>query len=84
MKEERTMYDVRYALTKRAIDKVLVEGSEFKDKDLVIVKGECAFSRVGHDLFFAEEDAKKAVNEKVKKKILSLEKQLEKLKTLKF
>ncbi len=84
MKEERTMYDVRYALTKRTIDKVLVEGSEFKDKDLVIVKGECAFSRVGHDLFFTEEEAKKAVNEKVKKKILSLKKQLEKLKTLKF
>lgn len=85
MKEERTMYDVHYALTKGTIDKVIVEGSgELKDKDLVIVKGECAFSRVGHDLFFAEEDAKKAVNEKVKKKILPLEKQLEKLKTLKF
>lgn len=42
------------------------------------------FSKVGSDVFFTEEDAKKAVNEKVKKKILSLEKQLEKLKTLKF
>lgn len=43
MKEERTMYDVRYALTKGTINKVIVEGSEFKDKDLVIVKGECVF-----------------------------------------
>jgi hypothetical protein len=44
MKEERTMYDVRYALTNGTIDKVIVEGSgELKDKDLVIVKGECVF-----------------------------------------
>lgn len=43
MKEERTMYDVRYALTKGTINKVTVEGSEFKNKDLVIVKGECVF-----------------------------------------
>lgn len=76
MKEERIMYDVRYALTNGTINKVIVEGSEFKNKDLVIVKGECVFSKVGSDVFFTEEDAKKAVNEKVKKKILSLENSL--------
>ena len=44
MKEERIMYDVRYAFTNGTIDKVIVEGSgELKDKDLVIVKGECVF-----------------------------------------
>lgn len=43
MKEERIMYDVRYALTKGTINKVIMEGSEFKNKDLVIVKGECVF-----------------------------------------
>lgn len=43
MKEERIMYDVRYALTKGTINKVTVEGSEFKNNDLVIVKGECVF-----------------------------------------
>lgn len=84
MKEERTMYDVRYALTNGTINKVIVEGSEFKNKDLVIVKGECVFSRVGSDVFFTEEEARKGTNEKVRKRILSLEKQLEKLKTLKF
>lgn len=78
------MYDVRYALTKGIINKVTVEGSEFKDKDLVIVKGECVFSRVGSDVFFTEEEARKRINEKVRKRILSLEKQIEKLKTLKF
>lgn len=81
---KRTMYDVRYALTKGTINKVIVEGSEFKDKDLVIVEGECAFSRIGSDVFFTEEEARKGVNEKVRKRILSLEKQIEKLKTLKF
>lgn len=84
MKEERTMYDVRYALTNGTINKVIVEGSEFKNKDLVIVKGECVFSRVGSDVFFTEEEARKGANEKVRKRILSLEKQIEKLKTLKF
>lgn len=84
MKEERTMYDVRYALTKGTINKVIVEGSEFKNKDLVIVKGECVFSRVGSDVFFTEEEARKGTNEKVRKRILSLEKQIERLKALKF
>lgn len=84
MKEERTMYDVRYAFTNGTINKVIVEGSEFKNKDLVIVKGECAFSRIGSDVFFTEEEARKSVNGKIRKRILSLEKQLEKLKTLKF
>lgn len=85
MKEERTMYDVRYALTNGTIDKVIVEGSgELKDKDLVIVKGECVFSIVGSDVFFTEEEARKRTNEKIRKRILSLEKQIEKLKTLKF
>lgn len=84
MKEERIMYDVRYALTNGTINKVIVEGSKFKNKDLVIVKGECVFSRVGSDVFFTEEEARKGTNEKVRKRILSLEKQLEKLKTLKF
>lgn len=84
MKEERTMYDVRYALTNGTINKVIVEGSEFKSKDLVIVKGECVFSRVGSDVFFTEEEARKGANEKVRKRILSLEKQIERLKALKF
>lgn len=84
MKEERIMYDVRYALTNGTINKVIVEGSEFKNKDLVIVKGECVFSRVGSDVFFTEEEARKGTNEKVRKRILSLEKQIEKLKTLNF
>lgn len=84
MKEERIMYDVRYALTKGTINKVTVEGSEFKNKDLVIVKGECVFSRVGSDVFFTEEEARKGANEKVRKRILSLEKQIERLKALKF
>lgn len=84
MEEERTMYDVRYALTKGTINKVTVEGSEFKNKDLVIVKGECVFSRVGSDVFFTEEEARKSANERVGKRILSLEKQIERLKTLKF
>ena len=84
MKEERTMYDVRYALTNGTINKVIVEGSEFKNKDLVIVKGECVFSRVGGDVFFTEEEARKSVNGKVRKRILSLEKQIERLKALKF
>ena len=84
MKEERTMYDVRYALTKGTINKVTVEGSEFKNKDLVIVKGECVFSRAGSDVFFTEEEARKSANERVRKRILSLEKQIERLKTLKF
>lgn len=84
MKEERTMYDVRYALTNGTINKVIVEGSEFKNKDLVIVKGECVFSRVGCDVFFTEEEARKSVNGKVRKRILSLEKQIERLKALKF
>lgn len=43
MREKRTMYDARYALTNGTINKVTVEGSEFKNKDLVIVKGECVF-----------------------------------------
>lgn len=43
MREKRTMYDARYALTNGTINKVIVEGSEFKNKDLVIVKGECVF-----------------------------------------
>lgn len=84
MKEERIMYDVRYALTKGTINKVTVEGSEFKNKDLVIVKGECVFSKVGSDVFFTEEEARKSVNERVRKRILSLEKQIERLKALKF
>lgn len=84
MKEERIMYDVRYALTNGTINKVIVEGSEFKNKDLVIVKGECVFSRVGSDVFFTEEEARKGVNGKVRKRILSLEKQIERLKALKF
>ncbi len=84
MKEERTMYDVRYALTNGTINKVIVEGSEFKNKDLVIVKGECVFSRVGSDVFFTEEEVRKSVNGKVRKRILSLEKQIERLKALKF
>lgn len=84
MKEERTMYDVRYALTNGTINKVIVEGSEFKNKDLVIVKGECVFSRVGSDVFFTEEEARESVNGKVRKRILSLEKQIERLKALKF
>lgn len=84
MKEERTMYDVRYALTNGTINKVIVEGSESKNKDLVIVKGECVFSRVGSDVFFTEEEARKSVNGKVRKRILSLEKQIERLKALKF
>lgn len=71
MKEERIMYDVRYALTKGTINKVTVEGSEFKNKDLVIVKGECFFSRVGSDVFFTEEEARKSANERVRKRILS-------------
>lgn len=84
MKEERIMYDVRYALAKGTINKVTVEGSEFKNNDLVIVKGECVFPRVGSDVFFTEEEARKSANGKVRKRILSLEKQIEKLKTLKF
>lgn len=84
MKEERIMYDVRYALTNGTINKVIVEGSEFKNKDLVIVKGECVFSRVGSDVFFTEEEVRKGANEKVRKRILSLEKQIERLKALKF
>lgn len=76
MKEERIMYDVRYALTNGTINKVIVEGSEFKNKDLVIVKGECVFSRVGSDVFFTEEEARKGANEKVRKRILSLENRL--------
>lgn len=43
MKEKRTMYDARYALTNGTINKVIVDGNEFKNKDLVIVKGECFF-----------------------------------------
>lgn len=84
MKEERIMYDVRYALTNGTINKVIVEGSEFKNKDLVIVKGECVFSKVGSDVFFTEEEARKSVNGKVRKRILSLEKQIERLKALNF
>lgn len=84
MKEERIMYDVRYALTNGTINKVTVEGSEFKNKDLVIVKGECVFSKVGSDVFFTEEEVRKSVNGKIRKRILSLEKQIERLKTLKF
>lgn len=84
MKEERTMYDARYALTNGTINKVIVEGSEFKNKDLVIVKGECVFSKVGSDVFFTEEEARKSANERVRKRILSLEKQIERLKALKF
>lgn len=84
MKEERIMYDARYALTNGTINKVIVEGSEFKNKDLVIVKGECVFSKVGSDVFFTEEEARKGANERVRKRILSLEKQIERLKTLKF
>lgn len=78
------MYDARYALTKGTINKVIVDGNEFKNKDLVIVQGECAFSRIGSDVFFTEEEARKGANEKIRKRILSLEKQIEKLKTLKF
>lgn len=84
MKEKRTMYDVRYALTNGTINKVIVDGGEFKNKDLVIVRGECVFSRVGSDVFFTEEEARKGANEKVRKRILSLEKQIERLKALKF
>ena len=58
MREKRTMYDARYALTNGTINKVIVEGSEFKNKDLVIVKGECVFSKVGSDVFFTEEEAR--------------------------
>lgn len=78
------MYDARYALTEGTINKVIVDGNEFKNKDLVIVQGECAFSRIGSDVFFTEEEARKGANEKIGKRILSLEKQIEKLKTLKF
>ena len=42
------------------------------------------FSRIGSDVFFTEEEARKSVNGKVRKRILSLEKQIEKLKALKF
>lgn len=84
MREKRTMYDARYALTNGTINKVIVEGSEFKNKDLVIVEGECVFSKVGSDVFFTEEEARKSVNGKIRKRILSLEKQIERLKTLKF
>jgi hypothetical protein len=84
MKEKRTMYDARYAITNGTINKVIVDGNEFKDKDLVIVKGECVFSRVGSDVFFTEEEARKSANERVRKRILLLEKQIEKLKALKF
>lgn len=83
-RKKRTMYDARYALTNGTINKVIVDGNEFKNKDLVIVKGECFFSRVGSDVFFTEEEARKSANERVRKRILSLEKQIEKLKTLKF
>lgn len=42
------------------------------------------FSRVGSDVFFTEEEARKSANERVRKRILSLGKQIERLKTLKF
>lgn len=42
------------------------------------------FSKVGSDVFFTEEEARKSANGKVRKRILSLEKQIERLKALKF
>lgn len=42
------------------------------------------FSKVGSDVFFTEEEARKRTNEKIRKRILSLEKQIERLKALKF
>lgn len=85
MKEERIMYDVRSALMTGEIKEVKKwETTTFRGLEYIIPEGEREMAKIGRDVFFTKEEAKKAINATVDKRVQYLENQIERIKSYKF
>lgn len=83
--EEKVMYDVRSALMKGEIKEVKKwETTTFRGLEYIIPEGKREMAKIGRDVFFTKEEAKKAINAMVDKRVQYLENQIERIKSYKF
>lgn len=83
--EEKVMYDVRSALMTGEIKEVKNwETTTFRGRKYIIPEGEREMAKIGRDVFFTKEEAKKAINATVDKRVQYLENQIERIKSYKF
>ena len=83
--EEKVMYDVRSALMTGEIKEVKKwETTTFRCLEYIIPEGEREMAKIGRDVFFTKEEAKKAINATVDKRVQYLENQIERIKIYKF
>ena len=83
--EEKVMYDVRLALMTGEIKEVKKwETTTFRGLEYIIPEGEREMAKIGRDVFSTKEEAKKAINATVDKRVQYLENQIERIKSYKF
>jgi hypothetical protein len=83
--EEKVMYDVRSALMTGEIKEVKKwKTTTFRGLEYIIPEGEREMAKIGRDVFFTKEEAKKAINATVDKRVQYLENQIERIKSYKF
>lgn len=81
----KVMYDVRSALMTGEIKEVKKwETTTFRGLEYIIPEGEREMAKIGRDVFFTKEEAKKAINATVDKRVQYLENQIERIKSYKF
>lgn len=79
------MYDVRSTLMTGEIKEVKNwETTTFRGRKYIIPEGEREMAKIGRDVFFTKEEAKKAINATVDKRVQYLENQIERIKSYKF
>ena len=79
------MYDVRSALMTGEIKEVKKwETITFRGLEYIFPEGEREMAKIGRDVFFTKEEAKKAINAMVDKRVQYLENQIERIKSYKF
>lgn len=83
--EEKVMYDVRSALMTGEIKEVKKwETITFRGLEYIFPEGEREMAKIGRDVFFTKEEAKKVINATVDKRVQYLENQIERIKSYKF
>lgn len=83
--EEKVMYDVRSALMTGEIKEVKKwETTTSRGLEYIIPEGEREMAKIGRDVFFTKEEAKKAINATVDKRVQYLENQIKRIKSYKF
>lgn len=79
------MYDVRSALMTGEIKEVKKwETTTSRGRKYIVPEGEREMAKIGRDVFFTKEEAKKAINATVDKRVQYLENQIERIKSYKF